>query len=90
MTVFSSYPEQNENCTILNNFGNFQIIIIISVSICSISINIMWNLDSLAIFLVPHVQEVNTAERHICLTRDVQTNLSLNMETSVSKVTMSL
>ncbi|XP_010775528.1 WD repeat-containing protein 43 [Notothenia coriiceps] len=30
--------------------------------------------------------EINTAERHICLTRDVQTSLSLTMETSVSKV----
>ncbi|XP_075873068.1 WD repeat-containing protein 43 [Nelusetta ayraudi] len=30
--------------------------------------------------------EINTAERHVCLTRDVQTNLSLSMETAVSKV----
>ncbi|KAM4541171.1 WD repeat-containing protein 43 [Fundulus diaphanus] len=30
--------------------------------------------------------EVNTAERHVCLTRDVRTNLSLSMETTVSKV----
>ncbi|XP_038825200.1 WD repeat-containing protein 43 isoform X1 [Salvelinus namaycush] len=30
--------------------------------------------------------EVNTAERHVCLTRDVRTTLSLNMETTVSKV----
>ncbi|KAM6968841.1 WD repeat-containing protein 43 [Tautogolabrus adspersus] len=30
--------------------------------------------------------EINTAERHICLTRDVQTTLSLSMETTVSKV----
>ncbi|CAJ1074062.1 WD repeat-containing protein 43 [Xyrichtys novacula] len=30
--------------------------------------------------------EINTAERHICLTRDVQTSLSLSMETTVSKV----
>ncbi|KAK5916411.1 hypothetical protein CgunFtcFv8_011398 [Champsocephalus gunnari] len=30
--------------------------------------------------------EINTAERHICLTRDVQTSLSLTMETSISKV----
>ncbi|XP_038584751.1 WD repeat-containing protein 43 [Micropterus salmoides] len=30
--------------------------------------------------------EINTAERHICLTRDVRTSLSLSMETSVSKV----
>ncbi|CAK6962083.1 WD repeat-containing protein 43 [Scomber scombrus] len=30
--------------------------------------------------------ELNTAERHICLTRDVQTSLSLSMETAVSKV----
>ncbi|XP_041827245.1 WD repeat-containing protein 43 [Melanotaenia boesemani] len=30
--------------------------------------------------------EVNTAERHICLTRDVHTSLSLTMETTVSKV----
>ncbi|XP_051249696.1 WD repeat-containing protein 43 [Dicentrarchus labrax] len=30
--------------------------------------------------------EINTAERHICLTRDVQTSLSLSMETAVSKV----
>uniref|UniRef100_A0A667ZU48 WD repeat domain 43 n=1 Tax=Myripristis murdjan TaxID=586833 RepID=A0A667ZU48_9TELE len=30
--------------------------------------------------------EINTAERHICLTRDVQTTLSLSMETAVSKV----
>uniref|UniRef100_A0A7N6FF36 Small-subunit processome Utp12 domain-containing protein n=1 Tax=Anabas testudineus TaxID=64144 RepID=A0A7N6FF36_ANATE len=30
--------------------------------------------------------EINTAERHICFTRDVQTSLSLSMETSVSKV----
>ncbi|KAM7376632.1 hypothetical protein PAMP_006355 [Pampus punctatissimus] len=30
--------------------------------------------------------EINTAERHVCLTRDVQTSLSLSMETAVSKV----
>ncbi|XP_042356854.1 WD repeat-containing protein 43 [Plectropomus leopardus] len=30
--------------------------------------------------------EINTAERHICLTRDVQTSLSLSMETTVTKV----
>ncbi|XP_028252106.1 WD repeat-containing protein 43 [Parambassis ranga] len=30
--------------------------------------------------------EINTAERHQCLTRDVQTSLSLTMETMVSKV----
>ncbi|KAM9340732.1 WD repeat-containing protein 43 [Symphorus nematophorus] len=30
--------------------------------------------------------EINTAERHVCLTRDVQTSLSLSMETTVSKV----
>ncbi|KAF1375147.1 hypothetical protein PFLUV_G00236450 [Perca fluviatilis] len=30
--------------------------------------------------------EINTAERHVCLTRDVQTNLSLSMESTVSKV----
>ncbi|CAI5695497.1 WD repeat-containing protein 43 [Oreochromis niloticus] len=30
--------------------------------------------------------EINTAERHVCLTRDVQTTLSLSMETTVSKV----
>ncbi|KAJ4938996.1 hypothetical protein JOQ06_028459 [Pogonophryne albipinna] len=30
--------------------------------------------------------EINTEERHICLTRDVQTSLSLTMETSISKV----
>ncbi|GAA6235893.1 WD repeat-containing protein 43 [Lates japonicus] len=30
--------------------------------------------------------EINTAERHLCLTRDVQTNLSISMETAVSKV----
>uniref|UniRef100_A0A4W6F9P4 WD repeat domain 43 n=1 Tax=Lates calcarifer TaxID=8187 RepID=A0A4W6F9P4_LATCA len=30
--------------------------------------------------------EINTAERHVCLTRDVQTNLSISMETAVSKV----
>ncbi|KAG7225142.1 hypothetical protein INR49_014294 [Caranx melampygus] len=30
--------------------------------------------------------EINTAERHVCLTRDVQTNLSLSLETTVSKV----
>ncbi|XP_023850898.1 WD repeat-containing protein 43 isoform X1 [Salvelinus sp. IW2-2015] len=30
--------------------------------------------------------EVNTAERHVCLTRDVHTTLSLTMETTVSKV----
>ncbi|KAF7664433.1 hypothetical protein LDENG_00176400 [Lucifuga dentata] len=29
---------------------------------------------------------INTAERHVCLTRDVQTSLSLSMETTVSKV----
>lgn len=38
-------------------------------------------------FLFPSVQEINTAERHVCLTRDVQTTLSLSMETTVSKVT---
>lgn len=38
-------------------------------------------------FLFPSVQEINTAERHVCLTRDVQTSLSLSMETTVSKVT---
>uniref|UniRef100_A0AAQ6A2E7 Small-subunit processome Utp12 domain-containing protein n=2 Tax=Amphiprion ocellaris TaxID=80972 RepID=A0AAQ6A2E7_AMPOC len=32
--------------------------------------------------------EINTAERHVCLTRDVQTSLSLSMETTVSKVTI--
>uniref|UniRef100_A0A3P8RAC0 Small-subunit processome Utp12 domain-containing protein n=1 Tax=Astatotilapia calliptera TaxID=8154 RepID=A0A3P8RAC0_ASTCA len=31
-------------------------------------------------------KEINTAERHVCLTRDVQTTLSLSMETTVSKV----
>uniref|UniRef100_A0A3Q4ANZ9 Small-subunit processome Utp12 domain-containing protein n=1 Tax=Mola mola TaxID=94237 RepID=A0A3Q4ANZ9_MOLML len=31
-------------------------------------------------------KEINTAERHVCLTRDVQTSLSLSMETTVSKV----
>ncbi|KAM9354197.1 WD repeat-containing protein 43 [Pholidichthys leucotaenia] len=30
--------------------------------------------------------EVNTAERHVCLTRDIQTALSVSMETAVSKV----
>uniref|UniRef100_A0A8C5GLD6 Small-subunit processome Utp12 domain-containing protein n=1 Tax=Gouania willdenowi TaxID=441366 RepID=A0A8C5GLD6_GOUWI len=30
--------------------------------------------------------EINTAERHVCLTRDVQTSLSLSMDTTVSKV----
>ncbi|XP_071378740.1 WD repeat-containing protein 43 [Centroberyx affinis] len=30
--------------------------------------------------------EINTAERHVCLTRDVQTTLSLSIETTVSKV----
>ncbi|XP_070776282.1 WD repeat-containing protein 43 [Enoplosus armatus] len=30
--------------------------------------------------------EINTAERHVCLTRDVQTSLSLSIETTVSKV----
>uniref|UniRef100_A0A8C2XN95 WD repeat domain 43 n=1 Tax=Cyclopterus lumpus TaxID=8103 RepID=A0A8C2XN95_CYCLU len=30
--------------------------------------------------------EINTAERHVCLTRDVQTSLSLSIETAVSKV----
>uniref|UniRef100_A0A672HRK8 Small-subunit processome Utp12 domain-containing protein n=1 Tax=Salarias fasciatus TaxID=181472 RepID=A0A672HRK8_SALFA len=30
--------------------------------------------------------EVNTAERHVCLTRDVQTSLSLSLDTAVSKV----
>uniref|UniRef100_A0A3B4ZAU7 WD repeat domain 43 n=1 Tax=Stegastes partitus TaxID=144197 RepID=A0A3B4ZAU7_9TELE len=30
--------------------------------------------------------EINTTERHVCLTRDVQTSLSLSMETTVSKV----
>lgn len=30
--------------------------------------------------------DINTAERHVCLTRDVQTTLSLSMETTVSKV----
>ncbi|XP_076023879.1 WD repeat-containing protein 43 isoform X2 [Genypterus blacodes] len=30
--------------------------------------------------------EINTAERHICLTRDVKTSLSLSMDTAVSKV----
>ncbi|XP_055086934.1 WD repeat-containing protein 43 isoform X2 [Periophthalmus magnuspinnatus] len=30
--------------------------------------------------------ELNTSERHICLTRDVHTSLSLSMDTNVSKV----
>ncbi|XP_038141090.1 WD repeat-containing protein 43 [Cyprinodon tularosa] len=30
--------------------------------------------------------EINTAERHVCLTRDVKTSLSLSMETTASKV----
>ncbi|CAB1421378.1 unnamed protein product [Pleuronectes platessa] len=30
--------------------------------------------------------EINTSERHVCLTRDVQTTLALSMETIVSKV----
>ncbi|KAM6917620.1 WD repeat-containing protein 43 [Lycodopsis pacificus] len=30
--------------------------------------------------------EINTAERHVCLTRDVHASLSLSMETAVSKV----
>ncbi|XP_013865349.1 WD repeat-containing protein 43 [Austrofundulus limnaeus] len=30
--------------------------------------------------------EVNTAERHVCLTRDIKTSLSVSMETTVSKV----
>uniref|UniRef100_A0A671XUR5 WD repeat domain 43 n=1 Tax=Sparus aurata TaxID=8175 RepID=A0A671XUR5_SPAAU len=30
--------------------------------------------------------EINTSERHICLTRDVHTSLSLSIETAVSKV----
>ncbi|KAM9842007.1 WD repeat-containing protein 43 [Aulostomus maculatus] len=30
--------------------------------------------------------EINTAERHVCLTRNVQTTLSLSMATTVSKV----
>lgn len=30
--------------------------------------------------------DINTAERHVCLTRDVRTNLSLSIETTVSKV----
>ncbi|XP_034713323.1 WD repeat-containing protein 43 [Etheostoma cragini] len=30
--------------------------------------------------------EINTAERHVCLSRDVQTSLSLFLETTVSKV----
>ncbi|MED6266706.1 hypothetical protein CHARACLAT_004791 [Characodon lateralis] len=30
--------------------------------------------------------EINMAERHVCLTRDVKTTLSLSMETTVSKV----
>ncbi|XP_034015250.1 WD repeat-containing protein 43 [Thalassophryne amazonica] len=30
--------------------------------------------------------EINTAERHVCLTRDVQTNLSLSTEMTISKV----
>ncbi|KAG7509731.1 WD repeat-containing protein 43 [Solea senegalensis] len=30
--------------------------------------------------------ELSTSERHVCLTRDVQTSLSLSMETSISKV----
>ncbi|XP_067469840.1 WD repeat-containing protein 43 isoform X1 [Thunnus thynnus] len=30
--------------------------------------------------------EINTTDRHVCLTRDVQTSLSLSMETAVSKV----
>ncbi|KAK6304089.1 hypothetical protein J4Q44_G00246750 [Coregonus suidteri] len=30
--------------------------------------------------------EVNTAERHVCLTRDVHTTISLSMEATVSKV----
>lgn len=38
--------------------------------------------------LLLSVQEINTAERHVCLTRDVQTSLSLSMETTISKVTI--
>ncbi|KAL6105134.1 wdr43 [Pungitius sinensis] len=30
--------------------------------------------------------EINTAERHVCLTRDVQTSMSISLETAVSKV----
>ncbi|XP_024863799.1 WD repeat-containing protein 43 isoform X2 [Kryptolebias marmoratus] len=30
--------------------------------------------------------EINTAERHVCLTRDIKTSLSISMETTVSKV----
>ncbi|XP_061599370.1 WD repeat-containing protein 43 [Cololabis saira] len=30
--------------------------------------------------------EINTAERHVCLTRDVQTSMALTMESTVSKV----
>uniref|UniRef100_A0A3Q2GLU2 WD repeat domain 43 n=1 Tax=Cyprinodon variegatus TaxID=28743 RepID=A0A3Q2GLU2_CYPVA len=37
------------------------------------------------VFLLP-LQEINTAERHVCLTRDVKTSLSLSMETTASKV----
>lgn len=42
--------------------------------------------DSPAIGFLPPMQELNTSERHICLTRDVQASLSLSMETAVSKV----
>ncbi|XP_072221140.1 WD repeat-containing protein 43 isoform X2 [Leuresthes tenuis] len=35
---------------------------------------------------VMETAEINTAERRVCLTRDVQTSLSLTMETTVSKV----
>lgn len=48
-----------------------------------------WNVSTrwIAASSFPSVQEINTAERHVCLTRDVQTSLSLSMETTVSKVT---
>lgn len=37
----------------------------------------------------PSMQEIDTSERCVCLTRDVQTSLSISMATAVSKVTAS-
>ncbi|MEQ2199422.1 hypothetical protein XENOCAPTIV_026292 [Xenoophorus captivus] len=47
---------------------------------------VLWLPDYHLLFLPP-LQEINMAERHVCLTRDVKTTLSLSVETTVSKVT---
>lgn len=47
----------------------------------------MMDVSSKITYIHTSVQEVNTADRRVCLTRDVQTSLSLSMATTVSKVT---